>query len=98
MDPSRRARGDATDERARKILRLWLSGHQSEKVVDETGVKLDAVRRHIQAAEAAGVRRGGGEKELTETLVRRVAVAARWPRIWITRVQFASAAALAIVM
>jgi transposase len=53
----------------REVLRLWLAGHSLREVTRLAGLDRKTVRRYVQAAEAAGVSRGGGDGQLTEELL-----------------------------
>jgi len=53
----------------REVLRLWLAGHSLREVTRLAGLDRKTVRRYVQATEAAGVSRGGGDGQLTEELL-----------------------------
>jgi predicted DNA-binding transcriptional regulator YafY len=45
----------------REVLRLWLGGQSLREVTRLAGVDRKTVRRYVQAAQAAGVAREGGD-------------------------------------
>lgn len=61
----------------REILRAWLSGKGQRKVAEQAGVDRKTVRRYVDAAEAAGLARDGGEEQLTDELIGQVVAAVR---------------------
>jgi transposase len=65
----------------REVLRLWLAGHSLREVTRLAGLDRKTVRRYVQAAEAAGVSRGGGDGQLTEELLGAVVAVVRPDRL-----------------
>jgi transposase len=61
----------------REVLRAWLSGAGLRKVGEQAGVDRKTARRYVEAAEEAGLARGGGVAQLTDELVGQVAEAVR---------------------
>jgi transposase len=62
----------------REILRLWLRDDMGErKIAEHAGVDRKTVRRYVQAAEAAGLVRDGGQEQLTDELLGQVVEAVR---------------------
>jgi|SRR5579875_514106 len=54
----------------REVLRRWLSGSEGlRRVADGAGVDRKTARRYVEAAESLGVKRDGGEGQLTEKLL-----------------------------
>ena len=54
----------------REVLRRWLRGTEGlRRVADGAGVDRKTVRRYVEAAEALGVIRDGGEVQLSDELV-----------------------------
>jgi transposase len=61
----------------REILRAWLAGLGQRKVAEQAGVDRKTVRRYLDAAQAAGLDREGGEDQLTEELIGQLVAAVR---------------------
>lgn len=62
----------------REILRAWLAGKGLRKVAEQAGCDRKTVRRYVEAAEAAGLVRGGcNEEQLTDELIGQVVEAVR---------------------
>ena len=61
----------------REVLRAWLSGDGLRTVGERAGVDRKTARRYVQAAEAAGVVRGGGPGQVTDEVIGRVVAAVR---------------------
>lgn len=61
----------------REVLRLWLRGETLRSVERLAGVDRKTVRRYVAAAEAAGLRRDGGEGQLGDEFVGAVVEAVR---------------------
>src|SRR6266487_5605495 len=61
----------------REVLRGWLAGAGLRTVAAQAGVDRKAARRYVQAAEAAGVVRGGGWGQVTDEVVGAVVAAVR---------------------
>jgi transposase len=61
----------------REVLRLWLRGEGLRSVERLAGVDRKTVRRYVTAAEAAGLRRDGGEEQLDDGFVGGVVEAVR---------------------
>ena len=57
----------------REVLRGWLAGAGLRRVGERAGVDRKTARRYVQAAQAMGLARGGGEAQLTDGLVGQVA-------------------------
>lgn len=53
----------------KEVLRLWLAGHSLREVTRLAGLDRKTVRRYVQAAEAAGVAREGGDGQLSEEVL-----------------------------
>lgn len=54
----------------REVLRRWLSGNDGlRRVADAAGVDRKTARRYVEAAESLGVKRNGGEPQLTEEVL-----------------------------
>jgi hypothetical protein len=54
----------------REVLRRWLSGNEGlRRVADAGGVDRKTARRYVEAAESFGVKREGGEAQLTEEVL-----------------------------
>ncbi len=60
-----------------EVLRAWLSGLGLRKVAERAGVDRKTARRYVEAAQGAGLRRDGGEGQLTDELVGAVVAAVR---------------------
>lgn len=52
-----------------EVLRLWLRGHGLRRTTALTGLDRKTVRRYIDAAVEAGLKRDGGEYQLTDELI-----------------------------
>jgi transposase len=61
----------------REVLRGWLGGAGLRTVAAQAGVDRKTARRYVQAAEAAGVVRGGGWEQVTDEVVGAVVAAVR---------------------
>jgi hypothetical protein len=61
----------------REVLRLWVRGGGLRSIERLAGVDRKTARRHLAAAQACGADRGGGEGQLGDELLSRVAEAAR---------------------
>jgi len=61
----------------REVLRGWLSGAGLRTVASQAGLDRKTARRYVQAAEAAGVVRGGGLGQLSDELLGAVVAAVR---------------------
>lgn len=61
----------------REVLRAWLDGAGLRTAAERAGVDRKTARRYVQAAEAAGLVRGGGEGQLTDELIGAVVLAVR---------------------
>ena len=61
----------------REVLRLWLAGEGFRAVERLSQVDRKTVRRYVTAAEQLGLRRDGGEDQLTDVLVGMVVEAVR---------------------
>src|SRR5215213_5671320 len=61
----------------REVLRLWLRGEGLRSVERLAGVDRKTVRRYITAAEELGLRRDGGEEQLTDLFIGQVVEAVR---------------------
>lgn len=61
----------------REVLRLWLRGEGLRRIQRLSGVDRKTVRRYVEAAEAAGLDRQGGEGQLTDGLIGAVCEAVR---------------------
>jgi transposase len=62
----------------KEVLRLWLRDEMGlRKIADMAGVDRKTVRRYVEAGEAAGVVRDGGEGQLTDELLGLVVEAVR---------------------
>ena len=61
----------------REVLRLWTRGEGFRAVTRLSGVDRKTVRRYVEAAEAAGLVREGGEEQLTDALVGEVCLRVR---------------------
>jgi len=61
----------------REVLRAWLSGAGLRTAAERAGVDRKTARRYVAAAEEAGLRRDGGEEQLTDELIGVVVAAVR---------------------
>ena len=53
----------------REVLRLWLRGHGYRRIAELVRADRKTVRRYVEAAEGAGLERGGGDEALTDELL-----------------------------
>lgn len=53
----------------REVLRLWLRGHGYRRIAELVRADRKTVRRYVEAAQGAGLERGGGEEALTDELL-----------------------------
>ncbi len=61
----------------REVLRLWLRGEGLRSVERLAGVDRKTVRRYVTAAEGLGLRREGGEDQLSDGFIGSVVEAVR---------------------
>jgi len=61
----------------REVLRCWLAGDGLRRVAERAGVDRKTARRYVEAAQAAGLTRDGGEGQLSDGLVGAVVAAVR---------------------
>jgi transposase len=61
----------------REVLRAWLCGAGLRGVAERAGVDRKTARRYVEAAQAAGLGRDGGEDQLTDELIGQVVEAVR---------------------
>jgi transposase len=61
----------------REVLRCWLAGEGLRRVAERAGVDRKTARRYVEAAQAAGLTRDGGEGQLSDGLVGAVVAAVR---------------------
>ncbi len=61
----------------KEVLRLWLAGCSLREVTRLAGLDRKTVRRYVQAAQAAGVAREGGDGQLTEEVLGAVVAVVR---------------------
>ena len=61
----------------KEVLRLWLAGHPLREVTRLAGLDRKTVRRYVQAAQAAGVTREGGDGQLSEEVLGMVVAVVR---------------------
>jgi hypothetical protein len=62
----------------KEVLRLWLrDGMGPRPIADKAGVERKTLRRYVEAAQAAGLVRDGGEEQLTAGLLGAVVEALR---------------------
>lgn len=61
----------------KEVLRLWLAGHALREVTRLAGLDRKTVRRYVQAAQAAGVTREGGDGQLSEEVLGAVVAVVR---------------------
>jgi hypothetical protein len=61
----------------REILRAWMAGKGQRSVARQAGVNRKTVVRYVEAAEAAGLCRDGGEDQLNDELIGQVVAAVR---------------------
>ena len=70
IDGERVAYREITVIEIKEVLRLWLQGKMGLRPIAEAvGVDRKTVRRYIEAAQAAGLVRDGGEGQLTDELI-----------------------------
>jgi len=53
----------------REVLRLWLRGHGYRRIAELVQADRKTVRRYVEAAQGAGLERGGGDEALTDELL-----------------------------
>jgi len=61
----------------REVLRAWLAGAGHRVAAERAGVDRKTARRYVEAGEAAGLLREGGEGQLTDELIGAVVLAVR---------------------
>jgi transposase len=61
----------------REVLRTWLSGAGLRIAAERAGVDRKTARRYVAAGQEAGLRRDGGEEQLTDELIGAVVAAVR---------------------
>ena len=61
----------------REVLRLWLRGEGLRSIAQLAAPDRKTVRRYVEAAQAAGLVRDGGEAQLTDELIGAVVEAVR---------------------
>jgi len=61
----------------KEVLRLWLAGHSLREVTRLVALDRKTVRRYVQAAQAAGVAREGGDGQLTDEVLGAVVAVVR---------------------
>jgi hypothetical protein len=61
----------------REVLRAWLGGKGLRRVAEQAGVDRKTARRYVDAAQAAGLDRDGGEEQLSDELIGQVVSAVR---------------------
>ena len=61
----------------REVLRLWLRGEGLRSIAQLVAADRKTVRRYVEAAQAAGLSRDGGEDQLTDALLGAVVEAVR---------------------
>ncbi|MGH3787423.1 MAG: hypothetical protein ACRDRG_12920 [Pseudonocardiaceae bacterium] len=61
----------------REVLRAWLDGHGLRRVAELARVDRKTARRYVEAAQAAGLLRGGGPGQLDDALIGAVVEAVR---------------------
>lgn len=61
----------------REVLRVWLAGDGLRTAGERAGVDRKTARRYVIAAQEAGLRRYGGEEQLTDELIGAVVAAVR---------------------
>ncbi len=61
----------------REVLRAWLGGAGLRTAAERAGVDRKTARRYVEAGEAAGLLRDGGEGQLTDELIGAVVAAVR---------------------
>jgi transposase len=65
----------------REVLRAWLAGVGLRTAAERAGVDRKTARRYVEAGEAAGLVRAGGEAQLTDELIGVVVGAVRPARV-----------------
>jgi len=65
----------------REVLRAWLSGAGLRTAAERAGGDRKTARRYVAAGEAAGLRRDGGDGQLTDELIGVVVAAVRPARL-----------------
>jgi DNA-binding IclR family transcriptional regulator len=53
----------------REVLRCWVAGGGLRTAAERAGVDRKTARRYVEAAQAAGLVRDGGESQLTDELI-----------------------------
>ena len=61
----------------REVLRLWLRGEGLRSIAQLVAPDRKTIRRYVEAAQAAGLSRDGGEEQLTDELLGAVVEAVR---------------------
>jgi transposase len=61
----------------KEVLRLWLAGHSLREVTRLAELDRKTVRRYVQAAQAAGIAREGGDGQLTDEVLGAVVAVVR---------------------
>ncbi|MBV9282896.1 MAG: IS21 family transposase [Chloroflexi bacterium] len=56
----------------REVLRLWLAGETLRGIERLACIDRKTIRRYLAAAEAAGIRRGGGDDQLSDEVIGRI--------------------------
>ena len=59
----------------KEVLRAWLAGAELRTAAERAGVDCKTARRYVEAGEAAGLARDGGEAQLTDELTGAVVLA-----------------------
>jgi hypothetical protein len=57
----------------RELMRLWLKGYSDRAIARLARADRKTVKRYLKAAEAAGVRREGGEEQLGDEVLGSIA-------------------------
>jgi hypothetical protein len=57
----------------RELMRLWLKGYSDRAIARLARADRKTVKRYLKAAEAAGVRREGGEEQLGDEVLGAIA-------------------------
>ena len=68
---------DVSVTEIREVLRLWVRGEGLRSIERFVTADRTTIRRYVQAGEAAGLVRGGGEGQLTDELIGAVVEAVR---------------------
>ncbi len=61
----------------KEVLRAWLAGAGLRTAAERAGVDRKTARRYVEAGEAAGLLRDGGQGQLTDELIGAVVLAVR---------------------